>query len=111
MKLLRTLIPLLSAVAGSSGAAPAGRFRRLDPDELTPQQRDLVASIQSGPRGKVAGSAANASLGSVGGPFNVFLRSPKLGDILQRAGSFIRFENSLGPKLTELAILVTARYW
>jgi 4-carboxymuconolactone decarboxylase len=47
----------------------------------------------------------------LGSPFNVFLRSPELGDHLQKMGSHIRFKSTLGPKLTELAILVTARQW
>jgi 4-carboxymuconolactone decarboxylase len=41
----------------------------------------------------------------------VFLRSPELGEELQRVGSYIRFKSVLGPRLTELAILVTARHW
>jgi hypothetical protein len=31
-----------------------------------------------------------------GSPFNVFLRSPELGDSLQKAGTYIRFKSSLG---------------
>ena len=87
------------------------RFRLLKPEEMTQAQRDLVKSIQSGPRASVQGSAANQAGGSVGSPFNVFLRSPELGEDLQRVGSYIRFRSVLGPKLTELAILVTARHW
>jgi 4-carboxymuconolactone decarboxylase len=59
----------------------------------------------------VAGSAANSADTTLGSPFNVFLRSPELGDHLQKMGSHIRFKSTLGPKLTELAILVTARQW
>jgi 4-carboxymuconolactone decarboxylase len=87
------------------------RFRILEPDEMSQAQRDLVRSIQSGPRASVQGSAANQAGGSVGSPFNVLLRSPELGEDLQRVGSYIRFKSVLGPKLTELAILVTARHW
>ena len=78
---------------------------------MTPAQRELAHNIRSGPRASVAGSAANASATSLGSPFNVFLRSPELGEHLQRTGSYIRFKSVLGPKLTELAILVTARQW
>jgi 4-carboxymuconolactone decarboxylase len=87
------------------------RFKVLKPEEMTQAQKDLVKSIQSGPRASVQGSAANQAGGSVGSPFNVFLRSPELGDDLQKVGSYIRFKSTLGFRLNELAILVTARHW
>jgi 4-carboxymuconolactone decarboxylase len=87
------------------------RFPLLNDQTMTPAQRELAAAIRSGPRGAVAGSAANSADTSLGSPFNVFLRSPELGDHLQKMGSHIRFKSTLGPKLTELAILVTARHW
>jgi 4-carboxymuconolactone decarboxylase len=34
-----------------------------------------------------------------------------VGEHLQRVGSYIRFKSSLGFKLNELAILITARHW
>ncbi|MFZ2737954.1 MAG: carboxymuconolactone decarboxylase family protein [Burkholderiaceae bacterium] len=87
------------------------RFKLLTFDEMTQAQRELAQNIQSGPRSAVAGSAANASTNSVGGPFNVFLRSPELGDLLQKMGSYLRFKSCLGMRLNELAILMTARHW
>jgi 4-carboxymuconolactone decarboxylase len=87
------------------------RFKVLQPDEMTPAQKDLVEAIKSGPRASVQGSAANAGGGTVGSPFNVFLRSPELGDSLQRAGTYIRFKSSLGLRLNEMAILMVARQW
>jgi 4-carboxymuconolactone decarboxylase len=87
------------------------RFKLLSLEEMTPAQRELVKNIQSGPRAAVAGSAANSRNGTLGSPFNVFLRSPELGDHLQRVGSHIRFQSSLGNKLNEMAILITARHW
>lgn len=87
------------------------RFKLLAPEEMTPAQRALADSIRSGPRASVSGSAANSGGGTVGSPFNVYLRSPELGEHLQQTGSYIRFKSSLGQRLTELAILVTARHW
>lgn len=87
------------------------RFKILQPDEMTQAQKDLVRSIASGPRASVQGSAANSGGGTVGSPFNVFLRSPELGEHLQRTGSYIRFKSTLGMKLNELAILIVARHW
>jgi 4-carboxymuconolactone decarboxylase len=45
------------------------------------------------------------------GPFNVTLRSPKMGDQAQKLGAQLRFHTSLPKKLNELAILMTARFW
>ena len=46
-----------------------------------------------------------------GGPFNVFLRSPEMGDIAQQLGAHIRFHSSLPRRLNEMAILIVARDW
>jgi len=99
-------------VINTSPAQEANRgFKILESSEMTESQKDLVKSIQSGPRAKVAGSAANSGGGTVGSPFNVFLRSPELGERLQQVGSYIRFRSTLGFKLNELAILMVARHW
>jgi 4-carboxymuconolactone decarboxylase len=87
------------------------RFKILQPEEMTPEQKGLVEAIRSGPRASVQGSAANAGGGTVGSPFNVFLRSPELGDSLQKIGSYIRFKSSLGMRVNEMAILMVARHW
>jgi len=86
------------------------RFKPISLDNLTPEQRVLADAIRSGPRGTVKNSAA-AKPGPLGGPFNVWLRSPGVGNIIQNLGAEIRFRSSLPPKLNELAILVTARHW
>jgi 4-carboxymuconolactone decarboxylase len=48
---------------------------------------------------------------SAGGPFNVLLRSPQMGDLAQQLGATVRFHSSLPPRLNEMAILITARHW
>jgi len=93
-----------------SHAQDTRRFKLIPLEEMTPAQRALAESIRSGPRANVAGSAATAGT-SPGSPFSVFLRSPEVGEHLQRVGSYIRFKSSLGFKLNELAILITARHW
>ena len=82
----RFLMPFL-LVAGGAVQAEDGppRFPLLNDSQMTPAQRELAHNIRSGPRASVAGSAANASASSLGSPFNVFLRSPELGEHLQRA--------------------------
>ncbi|MCC7486413.1 MAG: carboxymuconolactone decarboxylase family protein [Burkholderiales bacterium] len=86
------------------------RFRPIPPENLAPEQRALADAIRSGPRGAVKNSAA-ATPGPLGGPFNVWLRSPDIGNIIQSLGAAIRFRSSLPAKLNELAIITTARQW
>jgi len=86
------------------------RFKPIPLDDLTPEQKVLADAIRSGPRGNVKGSAAGKP-GPLGGPFNVWLRSPDIGHVIQSLGAAIRFRSSLPPKLNELAIIITAREW
>src|SRR3954471_6572430 len=50
------------------------------------------------------------SRGSLAGPFAAWLYSPELADRAQRVGETARFHTSLPPHLSELAILIVARY-
>ena len=75
------------------------RLTMLTPETMTKEQR------------RVADASAAGKRGSVPAPLQAWLHSPVFGDRAQHLGEFIRFENSLGPALTELAILVTARFW
>lgn len=86
------------------------RFPLIPLDRLTPEQKALTEAIKSGPRAKLATSGASKP-GPLGGPFNVWLRSPGIGDLVQKLGEEIRFRSSLSGKLNELAILITARNW
>jgi len=40
-----------------------------------------------------------------------WIASPEFGRRAQRLGEFVRYQTSLPPRLSELAILVTARFW
>jgi 4-carboxymuconolactone decarboxylase len=92
------------------GAADTRRFKLIPLENLTPEQRTLYDAIRSGPRSKLPNSGASKP-GPLGGPFNLFLRSPGIGDCVQKLGEEIRFRSSLPSKLNEMAILVTARFW
>ena len=69
------------------------------PEAMTAEQRAVYDAIVAGPRG------------SMQGPFNAWLASPALADRAQKLGEFCRFNSSLPPRLSELAILYTARQW
>ena len=85
----------------SGGTADSRRFKLIPVENLSPEQRKLYDAIRSGPRAKLANSGA-AKPGPLGGPFNVWLRSPGIGDCVQRLGEEIRFRSSLPPKFRPL---------
>ncbi len=43
------------------------------------------------------------------GPFALMLHSPRLMENVQRLGEYLRYHSSVGRKLSELAVLITAR--
>jgi len=100
----------MSDTKNTAPAADSRRFKLLPLDQLTPAQQTLTEAIKSGPRAKLKSSGASKP-GPLGGPFNVWLRSPGIGDLVQKLGEEIRFRSSLAGKLNELAILITARHW
>jgi 4-carboxymuconolactone decarboxylase len=75
------------------------RFRPLTYSELTPQQKVLADHVIAGDRG------------SLNGPYNVFLRSPEMGDLAQSFGAYTRFHSAVPKKLNEFAIIITSRFW
>ena len=94
-------------------AQAADRFPVLAPEQLSPEQTKLVQTLLAGPRGSLypeVGSEAVKRLLNRG-PFNAWLRSPELGERLQKVGEYVRFNSSLPLRLNEFAILITARYW
>lgn len=75
------------------------RIPQLDPATLTAEQKRVYEEIAGGPRGGVRG------------PLAVWLRRPALADTAQALGRYCRYDSALDPRLSELAILVTARIW
>lgn len=100
----------MSTPKNPAGTTDSRRFKLIPEENLTPEQRALSDAIKSGPRSKLKSSGASRP-GPLGGPFNVWLRSPGIGNLVQQLGEEIRFRSSLAGKLNELAILVTARHW
>ena len=75
------------------------RIPALKPDEMTDRQKQVHDTIASGPRGEVRG------------PLAVWLNRPDLADRAQALGQYCRYESCLPGRLSELAILTTARFW
>src|SRR5580658_9300900 len=75
------------------------RFKPLTYEQMTPEQKALIDHLLAGERGTVTG------------PFNVLLRSPEMGDLVQKFGAEMRYHSSIPRQLNEFAILITARFW
>ncbi len=75
------------------------RIPTLLKENMTDHQRQVYDTIASGPRGAVRG------------PLAIWLNRPELASCAQSLGRYCRFDSSLPPLLSELAILTTARVW
>ena len=75
------------------------RYEQQEEAKLTPEQRRIWDECKAGPRG------------SVPPPVHVWLKSPGLADHAHKLGAHVRFGTPYTSKQTEIAILVTARYW
>jgi 4-carboxymuconolactone decarboxylase len=75
------------------------RLPELGPNEMSAEQKQIYDTIASGPRGLVRG------------PLAIWLRRPELAARAQALGEYCRYNSSLPKRLSELAILVTARHW
>ncbi len=72
------------------------RIPQLTEAELSREQREIYDAIL-------------ASRGSIAGPFRIWLHSPDFAQRAQNLGEFARYNTSLEPRQSELAILITAR--
>jgi 4-carboxymuconolactone decarboxylase len=75
------------------------RFPQLTLEQLNTEQRSLGEEI------------LKVSSVGLGGPYNLLLRSPALGDRMFKLLDYLRFNTSLPRRLNELAILIQARRW
>src|SRR5882724_6798463 len=81
----------------ASGKEP--RFPQLTPEQLSDQQRPLADKIM-----KIS------SVG-IGGPYNLLLRSPVLGQRMFDLFDYLRWNTSVPLRLNEFAILIIGRQW
>ena len=81
---------------------PAPRLDLIDEPHMTDAQRALLASLRAGPRG--------ASI-TLRGPFAVWMHAPEFGELAQKLGAHCRYGTALPTRLSEFAILCTARLW
>jgi 4-carboxymuconolactone decarboxylase len=75
------------------------RMPPIPASQMTAEQRAAAAEVAAGRRGALIG------------PFIPSLRSPEFMRRLQRLGEFLRYDNALGARLSEMLILLVARQW
>ena len=75
------------------------RLKLISPEEMSADQRQIYDESIAGKRG------------SAPPPMMAWLNSAEMARHASRLGAVLRFETSFPPKLSEIAILVTARHW
>jgi 4-carboxymuconolactone decarboxylase len=75
------------------------RYLEITPDEMTPAQRRVHDQIIAGRRGRF------------GGPLQLLIRAPEVCEHAAKLGEHLRWGTSLPDRLSELAIIATARFW
>lgn len=78
-----------------------GRVAELKPEELTDKQRSIAAEL-----GATRGGRPN-----VHGPWGLLLRNEQLCERAAAFGTMLRDGTSLPGRLSELAIIISARHW
>jgi 4-carboxymuconolactone decarboxylase len=81
---------------------PTPRLPVLEEDQLSQSQRTLLAALRAGPRGQSI---------TLRGPFAAWLHAPEFALLAQALGAHCRYNTALPPRLSEFAILCTARAW
>ena len=100
----RLMMTVLAATfALPLAAAAQDRFPTLKPEQLTPQQKAYVESLAKPPR--------NNTTALQNPPFKVYMRSPDLATKVEAVSDYVRWNTGQPPRLTELAIMITARQW
>jgi 4-carboxymuconolactone decarboxylase len=94
-------LAVLIAMPQASRAEDIARFAPLRAEELNPAQKAWADMIAAPPR--------NAKF--TGPPYRAYIRNPDLAPRLSALSDYLRWNTSLPPRLSELAILITARQW
>ena len=81
------------------GAAGLERMPDIPEAQMSTEQKRIMNEIAAGPRGRI------------GGPFIPLMRSPELMNRLQKVGEYLRFQNTVGLRNSEFAVLIVARHW
>ncbi|SRR6266508_1103428 len=101
MSHLFTTALIAAAFVLPQAAGAQERYPALNPDQLTPEQKAYADSIAKPPR--------NANFKNP--PYKVYIRSPELAKRVEAVSDYVRWNTGQPARLTELAIMITARHW
>ena len=99
--LTKTLVAAAFVLPQGAGAQESQRFPQFSADQLTPEQKKWADSIALPPR--------NADFKRF--PYRAYIHSPELAVRLQALSDYGRWNTKHPARLTEFAILITARQW
>ena len=101
-RLLRAgILAVLALSAQAARCEDITRFAPLKAEELSPAQKAWADMISAPPR--------NAKFTAP--PYRAYIRNPDLAPKLSGLSEYLRWNTSLPPRLSEMAILITARHW
>jgi 4-carboxymuconolactone decarboxylase len=83
----------------SSAVTGPDRLPAIPAAQLTDEQKKAIAEFEA------------ARKTGISGPFVPMLRSPEVMNRARAMGDYLRYNSSLPPRLSEFAILITARRW
>src|SRR5438270_13767043 len=89
----------LASPLAAQGTASKDRMPSIPAEKLTEAQKKAAEAFAEG-RGY-----------AVRGPFVPLIRSPEVMLRAKAMGDYLRFKSTLGPRLNEMVILITAREW
>lgn len=81
---------------------PVQRLPLIEEADMNKAQRALLRALREGPRGQSIKPR---------GPFGAWMHAPDMGLLAQALGGYVRYQTTLPPRLSEFAILCTARHW
>ena len=107
MKIKKTAAIAAAVTAGLLGAmafqsltkADSPRFAELSLAQLNDQQRPIADRI------------LKFSRIGIGGPYHIWLRSPKAAEQIINLMDYVRFQSSVPPRLREFSIMIQGRLW
>src|SRR6202047_927605 len=100
-RLAAACLAMLIAAPHMGRAEDTTRFAPLTPEELSPTQKAWADMIAPPPH--------NAKYTNP--PYRAYIRNPDLAPRLTAMTEYLRWNTSLPPRLSEMAILITARQW
>ena len=95
---VRLAVLAVLSLSLNSSAEAQNRMPPIPADKLTEVQKKAAAEFE-------------AARGTLSGPWAVILRSPEMVNRARSLSDYLRFSSSLPPRLSEFAILITAREW